>query len=53
MINWNADHIDFVIVAYVIVFIVLAAIVIATLMRASTLKKTLGDMKIPDTGQKD
>jgi heme exporter protein D len=53
MIDWNADHVDFVLVAYAIVFIVLAAIVVATLKRAATLKKTLADMKLPDTGQKD
>jgi heme exporter protein CcmD len=53
MIDWNADHIDFVIVAYAIVFAVLAVVVVATLLRASALKKTLADMKLPDSGQKD
>lgn len=53
MIDWNADHISFVIVAYAIVFIVLAFIVAATLLRGASLRKTLTDMKLPDTGQKD
>jgi heme exporter protein CcmD len=53
MIDWNADHIDFVIVAYAIVFAVLAVVVVTTLMRAATLKKTLAAMKLPDTGHKD
>lgn len=53
MIDWNADHISFVIVAYAIVFLVLAAVVGSTLMCASALKKTLRNMKLADAGQKD
>jgi heme exporter protein CcmD len=53
MIDWSASHINFVIAAYAIVFIVLAVIVVTTLMRATTLKKTLAAMKLPDTGHKD
>ena len=53
MLDWNADHVSFVIAAYAIVFVVLAVVVGATLMRASALKKTLRNMKLADTGQKD
>jgi heme exporter protein CcmD len=53
MIDWTADHIAFVITAYAIVFAVLAAVLVATLMRASSLRKTLKAMNLPDTGEKD
>lgn len=53
MINWTADHVSFVIVAYAIVGLVLLAVVATTLQRASTLKKTLAEMKLSDTGQQD
>lgn len=53
MIDWSSSHINFVITAYAIVFAVLAGMVVTTLMRAATLRKTLADMKLPDTGQKD
>ncbi len=53
MINWSADHISFVIVAYAIVALVLLVSVATTLRRASTLKQALADMKLTDPGQKD
>jgi heme exporter protein CcmD len=53
MIDWTASHISFVITAYAIVFAVLAIVVAATLMRASSLRKTLKAMNLPDTGEKD
>jgi heme exporter protein CcmD len=53
MIDWNGDHIGFVLTAYVIVAVVLAIVVAMTLQRAATLKKTLAEMKLPDTGQQD
>ena len=53
MIDWTADHISFVIVAYAIVFAVLALVVARTLMRASSLRKTLKAMNLPDTGERD
>ena len=51
MVNWSADHISFVIVAYAIVVLVLGTVVAATLLRASALKKTLRDLNMPDSGQ--
>jgi hypothetical protein len=53
MIDWSANHISFVIVAYAIVGLVLLAVVAATLLRASRLKKVLGQMKLADPGQQD
>jgi heme exporter protein CcmD len=53
MIDWSADHISFVIVAYAIVALVLLVSVITTLRRATTLKQTLAEMKLSDPGQQD
>jgi heme exporter protein CcmD len=53
MIDWNADHIGFVIAAYAIVAVVLLVVVATTLRGASRLKKTLAAMKLSDSGQKD
>lgn len=53
MIDWNADHVSFVLVAYGIVTLLLAAIVVATLRRAVTLKKILAGMNLSDPGQRD
>jgi heme exporter protein CcmD len=53
IIDWAADHISFVIAAYAIVAAVLGVTVAWILWRASALKKTLADMNLPDTGQKD
>jgi ABC-type thiamin/hydroxymethylpyrimidine transport system permease subunit len=53
MIDWTADHVGFVLVAYAIVAALLAAIVVATLRRAGTLKKSLAAMKLSDPGQSE
>jgi heme exporter protein CcmD len=51
MIDWTDHNIAFVVTSYAIVFCVLAVVVAATLMRATSLRKTLKAMNLPDTGR--
>lgn len=51
--DWSADHVGYVVAAYVFVAIVLVGIVLRTFMKAKSLKSALQDMNLPDTGQRD
>jgi heme exporter protein CcmD len=51
--DWNADHVGYVVAAYAIVALVLAGVLVRTLMKAKSLKAALREMNLPDTGQKD
>ncbi len=53
MIDWNADHIGFVITAYAIAAAVLAIVIIQPLLRARNLKRQLQAMNLADTGRDD
>jgi heme exporter protein D len=53
MINWTADHVEYVLAAYGVAGFVLAALVVRTLRQSAVLKKTLSEMKLTDPGQKD
>jgi heme exporter protein CcmD len=53
MIDWSADHINFVIAAYAITAAVLILAVVAVVQRSRTLKAQLLQMNLTDTGQKD
>lgn len=51
--DWTADHVSYVVVAYAVVACVLAGVVARTLWKATSLKAALRDMNLADTGQKD
>jgi heme exporter protein CcmD len=51
MIDWNAEHINFVIAAYAIAALVLAIVIIQPLLQARALKRQLQAMNLADTGR--
>jgi heme exporter protein CcmD len=51
--DWNADHVGYVVAAYAVVAVVLAAVLVRTVMKAKSLKAALREMNLPDTGQRD
>ena len=53
MIDFNADHISYVLAAYGITALVLLTLVAMNLRQANSLKRQLKAMKLSDPGQKD
>jgi heme exporter protein CcmD len=51
--NWQADHVGFVLLSYGIAALVLGGVVVATLLRARSLRRELAAMKLSDPGTKE
>jgi heme exporter protein CcmD len=51
--DWSSPYLGYVAAAYGITGIVLLSVLVHTVWRSAALKKTLRDMKLPDTGARD
>jgi heme exporter protein CcmD len=51
--DWNSQHVGYVMAAYTSVAVVLGAVVLHTLWRAKSLKAQLRKLNLNDTGQKE
>jgi phosphatidylglycerophosphatase A len=51
MMDWTADHVGFVVAAYLVVALLLLGVLLRGLWRARILKRTLASMKLADPGE--